>query len=183
VPRCPACRACIPCRITVASFLPDRSQRRCERRNTDLGIQLAPAAYTEEYFRLYSRYLATRHAGGGMDDPQPEDFERFLYTSWSPTRFLEIRHEEVLLGVAVTDLCSDGLSAVYTFFDPDYPARGLGTFGILSQIRLAQRLQLPYLYLGYWIAGHPKMDYKARFHPLEVRQDEGWHHLNGLRPA
>ena len=173
-PRCPACQACTPCRIPVNQFAPDRSQRRCGRHNADLQARLAPARFSDEYFALYTRYLGARHAGGGMDEPSPEDFDRFLYTAWSPTRFLELRRAERLLAVAVTDLCSDGLSAVYTFFDPAEDRRGLGTFAILSQLRLAQRMGLSHLYLGYWIAGHPKMDYKARFRPLELRVAGSW---------
>jgi len=173
-PRCPGCRACVPCRVPVDQFQPNRSQRRCQKRNADLTMHLALATRTDEYFALYHRYLAHRHAGGGMDDPEPEDFERFLFTTWSPTRFLELRQQERLLGVAVTDFCSGGLSAVYTFFDPAESARGLGTFAILSQIALAQRLGLPHLYLGYWIARHPKMAYKALYQPLEVRRGTAW---------
>jgi arginine-tRNA-protein transferase len=176
-PRCPACQACVPCRIAVQEFVPDRSQRRCEKRNADLELRVATARYSDEYFDLYRHYLGTRHAGGGMDEPSAEDFERFLYTSWSPTSFLELRAADRLLGVAVTDVCSEGLSAVYTFFDPECSSRSLGTWAILNQIALARRLGLPYLYLGYWIAGHPKMHYKARFQPLQVLRSGGWESL------
>jgi arginyl-tRNA--protein-N-Asp/Glu arginylyltransferase len=176
-PRCPDCQACVPCRIPVQEFVPDRSQRRCEKRNADLEVRVSTARYTREYFDLYRRYLGVRHAGGGMDDPGPEDFERFLYTTWSPTSFLELRAGELLLGVAVTDVCTDGLSAVYTFFDPQWHSRSLGTWGILNQISLARRLGLPYVYLGYWIAGHPKMHYKANFRPLQVLRSGLWDRL------
>ena len=137
----------------------------------------AAAAYSEEYFALYRRYLQARHPDGGMDDARPEDFARFLYTAWSPTRFVEFRSGGRLLAVAVTDFCADGLSAVYTFFEPDEHARGLGTFAILSQIRLAAERALPYVYLGFWIARHPKMNYKARFRPLEVLHGNAWTEL------
>lgn len=173
-PNCLGCRACVPARVPVARFRPDRSQRRCLRRNADLRIIVAPSIYRDEYFDLYRRYLNTRHAGGGMDDPDPEDFSHFLYTGWSPTRFVELRHDDRLLGVAVTDWAASGLSAVYTFFDPQETARGLGTFAILSQIELARRYDIPFLYLGFWIAGHAKMHYKARFRPLELLGEAGW---------
>jgi arginine-tRNA-protein transferase len=163
--------------VPVARFRPDRSQRRCLARNADLAVRIAPAAYTDEYFALYQRYLSARHRDGGMDDARPDDFARFLYTGWSPTRFIEFRRGEHLLGLAVTDFCPSGLSAVYTFFDPDETARGLGTFAILSQIRLARERGLPHVYLGFWIEGHPKMHYKARYRPLEVLRDGGWHEL------
>lgn len=173
-PHCQQCRACIAARIPVAAFVPDRSQRRRMKRNADLRVDVAPAGYRAEYFDLYRRYLGARHAGGGMDDPEPEDFSRFLYTEWSPTRFLELRLGKRLVGVAVTDLASNGLSAVYTFYDPDEAARGLGTYAILRQIELARELGLPHVYLGFWIRGHPKMDYKARFRPLELLGAAGW---------
>jgi arginine-tRNA-protein transferase len=173
-PQCPQCRACVPARIAVADFHADRSQRRCLKRNSDLQLNIAPAHYSHEYFTLYQRYLDARHAGGGMDNPDPQDFTRFLYTAWSPTWFLELREGADLLAVAVTDVTASGLSAVYTFYDPRQPERGLGTYAILRQIELARERKLPHLYLGYWIAGHAKMDYKARFRPLELLAPEGW---------
>jgi len=173
-PYCQNCRACIAARIPAAAFVLDRSQRRTLKRNADLSQTLAPAVFRAEYFELYQRYLAARHAGGGMDDPEPEDFSRFLFTDWSPTRFLELRLGKRLVAVAVTDFASSGLSAVYTFYDPAMPARGLGTYAILRQIELARAHGLPHVYLGFWIAGHPKMDYKARFRPLELLGPQGW---------
>lgn len=177
-PRCTGCHACIPCRIPVHRFRPDRSQRRCQRRNEDLDVVETDPGYSEERFALYRSYLDRRHHDGGMDDATPEDFSRFLAAPWSPTRFLELRLRGRLVAVAVTDRCPDGLSAVYTFFDPDEQARGLGTFAILAQIAWARRIQRDHLYLGYWIAGHPKMDYKRRFGPLEILGEDGWRTLD-----
>ncbi len=174
-PQCGGCHACIAARVPVAQFRPDRSQRRCLQHNRDLQLRIEPARHTDEYFQLYRRYLDARHAGGGMDDPDPEDFSRFLYTAWSPTSFIELRLRDRLLGVAITDVASSGLSAVYTFYDPDEDARGLGTYAILRQIELTRERDLPHLYLGFWIQGHPKMDYKARFRPLEILGADGWH--------
>ena len=176
-PQCGGCHACIAARVPVALFRPDRSQRRCLQRNRDLQLRIEPARHTDEYFQLYRRYLDARHAGGGMDDPDPEDFSRFLYTAWSPTSFVELRLHDRLLGVAITDVASSGVSAVYTFFDPDEDTRGLGTYAILRQIELTRERGLPHLYLGFWIQGHPKMDYKARFRPLEILGAEGWRKL------
>lgn len=178
LPQCPACRACIACRVAVARFEPDRSQRRCLTRNEDLELRVTPAGYSEEAFDLYQRYLSARHPDGGMDDASPVDFARFLYTTWSPTRFVELRDRDRLVAIAVTDFCADGLSAVYTFFDPNLPRRSLGTHAILSQIRLAAEQGLDYLYLGFWIAGHPKMDYKKRFAGLEILRNGNWQALN-----
>jgi leucyl-tRNA---protein transferase len=176
-PQCSGCRACIACRVPVARFEPDRSQRRCLARNADLDCTIASARYTDEYFALYQCYLRSRHRGGGMDDARPDDFARFLYTAWSPTRFVEFRRGGRLLALAVTDFCAAGLSAVYTFFDPDEQARSLGTYAILHQLALARERSLEHLYLGFWIDGHPKMHYKARYRPLEVLRDGRWHEL------
>jgi len=176
-PACRSCRACIAARIPVARFQPDRSQRRCLERNGDLQLVVAPAQFREEYFTLYRRYLSARHAGGGMDDPDIEDFERFLYTPWSPTKFLELRLGTRLLAVAVTDFAPNGLSAVYTFYDPEESARSLGTCAILRQVELARESGLPHVYLGFWIEQHPKMGYKARFRPLELLGADGWQAL------
>lgn len=182
-PQCPGCHACISARIPVAEFRPDRSQRRCLKRNRDLELRVAAPAFSDEYFDLYRRYLGARHHDGGMDDPATEDFERFLFTAWSPTKFVELRLGERLLAVAVTDFTATGLSAVYTFFDPGESTRGLGTCAILRQIELARERGLAYLYLGFWIARHPKMDYKARFTPLELLDGGAWRRLIPCAPG
>jgi arginine-tRNA-protein transferase len=174
LPHCGHCRACTPCRIDVEHFAPDRAQKRCMKRNADLVISESMAGYNAERHTLYERYLRQRHPGGGMDEADASDFRRFLTAPWSPTLFLEMRLAKRLVGVAVTDVCTNGLSAVYTFFDPDEHARSLGTFAILQQVALAKRRGLPWVYLGFWIEGHPKMDYKRRFRPLQVRGTAGW---------
>lgn len=173
-PHCQHCRACIASRVPVAEFVPDRSQRRCLKRNADVELRTVEPRRSEENFALYQRYLAARHPDGGMDDPAEEDFERFLACAWSPTKFFELRLAGGLVGVAVTDVVPQGLSAVYTFYAPDHAARGLGTLAILRQVEWARAKGIPYVYLGYWIARHPKMDYKARFHPLERLVDGQW---------
>jgi arginine-tRNA-protein transferase len=178
-PHCPGCRACTPCRVDTEAFVPDRAQRRCLKRNADLTVTEAIAGYNTERHTLYERYLQRRHPGGGMDDADASDFRRFLTAPWSPTLFLEVRKGPKLLAVAVTDVCLTGISAVYTFFDPDEEARSLGTYAILQQVALARRRAIPWLYLGFWIDGHPKMDYKRRFRPLQVRGAEGWAPLDG----
>lgn len=176
-PRCQGCQACVPCRIPVAEFRPDRSQRRCLARNEDLSVTESAPGYNEERYALYVEYLRARHRNGGMDEADPEDFQRFLSATWSPTVFLEIRQGRRLLGVAVTDVTASGLSAVYTFFDPWARSRSLGTFAILQQVELARAMALAHVYLGFWIAGHPKMDYKRRFRPLEVLKGSRWEHM------
>lgn len=173
-PHCQQCRACIPCRIDVQRFQPDRAQKRCQKRNADLVASECMPGYNRERHALYERYLQHRHPGGGMDDADASDFRRFLTAPWSPTLFMELRLGQRLVAVAVTDVCTNGISAVYTFYDPDETTRSLGTFAILQQIELARRRGTSWLYLGFWIDGHPKMDYKRRFRPLQIRTADGW---------
>lgn len=173
-PRCSTCRACIPARIPVMAFKPSRSQRRTWLRNQDLDVRSTPADFSEEHFALYRRYISSRHPGGGMDVADPERYREFLFSSWSDTWSYEFRLGPLLLAVAVVDRLSRGFSAVYTFYDPDFAERGLGTFGVLWEIAEAQRLGLTWLYLGYWIRECPKMRYKNRFHPLEIYHDGHW---------
>ena len=173
-PACPRCRACIPARVPVGKFRANRAQRRCAARNSDLEVSVEPAVYSDEYFALYRRYLSSRHRGGGMDEAVSEDFSRFLTSPWSPTKFVTFRDAGTLVAVAVTDFGRFGLSAVYTFFDPGREDRSLGTYAILTQIALTREAGLPHLYLGYWIANHPKMSYKQRFRPLELMRSDGW---------
>lgn len=173
-PHCGGCRACVAVRVPVADFVPDRSQRRCLRRNADVAVRVVAARRTDEQLALYRRYLLARHLGGGMDDHGAAEFEQFLVGAWSDGRFLEFRAGGRLLAVAVTDRVERALSAVYTFFDPDEPARGLGTLAILRQLEWARQEGLDHLYLGYWIEGHRKMDYKRRFRPLELFNGREW---------
>lgn len=179
-PHCRACRACVAVRVPVQRFAPNRSQRRCLARNADLEARVLPAQRSDEQLALYQHYLTSRHVGGGMDHHGASEFEQFLIGRWSSTRFLEIRQRDSrqLLALAVTDRCEDALSAVYTFFDPQQQARGLGTFAILQQLAWARREGLQHLYLGYWIQGHAKMDYKRRFQPLEGFIGHQWQPLS-----
>jgi leucyl-tRNA---protein transferase len=176
-PACRGCSACIPVRLPVAAFAPNRSQRRTWRLNAaEITWRDGPAAFCAEQFELYRRYLAARHADGAMAEDATEDsYRRFLVESWGGmTRFIEFRLDGRLVGVAVTDVLEQGLSAVYTFFDPELGERALGTFGVLTQIRIAQLLGRPYLYLGYWIAASRKMIYKERFRPIEAWDGQRW---------
>lgn len=173
-PHCRGCRACVAVRIPVDDFAPGRSQRRCLARNADVETRVLPAERNDERLALYRRYLGARHPGGGMDDHGAPEFDQFLIGGWARGRFLEMRLRGRLVAVAVTDLLDHALSAVYTFYDPDEGARGLGTLAILRQIEWARREGRRHLYLGYWIAGHDKMDYKRRFRPLERFDGRGW---------
>ena len=173
-PYCDHCRACIPVRIPVARFGADRSQRRAWARHQDLIAIEQPLEFFEDHYQLYQRYQAARHSGGGMDLDNREQYSHFLLQSHVDTRLVEFRENGVLRMVSVIDRLSDGLSSVYTFYEPEHPRGALGTYGILWQIEAARRLDLAHVYLGYWIAESPKMAYKSRFRPLEALIDGDW---------
>jgi arginine-tRNA-protein transferase len=135
--------------------------------------------FDQEHFDLYRRYTRLRHPGGGMDTDEPAQYRGFLISPWADTRFVEFRKEGRLLAVAVTDVMNQGLSAVYTFFDPDEPRRSLGVYAVLWQIDYARREGLPWVYLGYWIAETAKMSYKTRYRPLEAYLGGEWRRLGG----
>lgn len=176
-PRCAECSACMPLRVDVQRFAPSRSQRRCAQRNDGIGPFRILAQPSDEHFALYQRYVRHRHRGGGMDRGDRFDFDSFISSAWSPTRFAELRLDDRLLAVAVTDLVTDGLSAVYTFFEPEEEPRGLGTLAILRQVEWARHSGRRWLYLGFFIDGHPKMHYKSHFAPAEVLRDGAWQAL------
>ena len=152
--------------------------RRTLNANRDLRLNIVDAQFTQEYFDLYSAYLSARHSGGGMDESTPEDFEKFLLSGWCDTVFFEARRGNSLLAVGVVDVMSDCLSAVYTFFEPDHPNRGLGTLAVLKQIQMARHSQRKWLYLGYWLSDCPKMAYKSRFQPSEVYANGEWTNMH-----
>ena len=173
-PHCNDCTECQPCRIPVTTFVPKRNQRRCLKDNQDLSTNITKADYSDEHFELYQKYINSRHADSSMVNPKPEDFSNFLYSQWSNTHFLEVRKDEKLIAVAVTDYTDSGLSAVYSYFDPEESRRSLGTYCILRQIQQAKTLQLDYLYMGYWIKNCQKMEYKASFQPMEALINNTW---------
>lgn len=173
-PRCEACNECIPARVPVNTYKPNRTQKRTWEKNRDLTVTEVEPIFKEEHFQLYQRYLAGRHPGGGMDNPTTAQYLSFLTSSWSKTVFYEFRLHGQLIAIAVTDLLDVGLSAVYTFFDPDFNNRSLGTFAILWEIYETRRLGKTWLFLGYWIKDCRKMSYKDQFQPLEILRDGKW---------
>lgn len=173
-PDCDFCQACISCRVPVAEFQFNRSQRRILRRNESLRM-VEKSDLTDEFaYGLYQRYINQRHLDGDMFPASLEQYEAFIKTKLVDTRFFLCYEQDELLAVSVVDFLEQGLSAVYTFFDPDQSQRSLGNFAILWQINKCQELGLPYLFLGYWIKGCGKMEYKSKFRPLEMLINGRW---------
>lgn len=178
-PACPGCTACIPVRIVAGEFRPDRTMRRINKANTDLVARKVPARATAEQYRLFSRYQESRHAGGDMALMGFYDYRSMVEDSPIDTFLVEFRGPDgSLIATCLADRMSDGLSAVYSFFEPDLANRSLGTFMVTWLVEEALRLGLPYVYLGYWIAESRKMSYKARFRPLEAFGPNGWRVLD-----
>ena len=184
-PACEGCRACVSVRVVAADFQPSRNMRRIAERNADITGQMRTPAPTSEQYSVFRAYLDARHRDGGMADMTVLDYAMMIEDSHVDTRVIEYRRRGPntgitgrsngqMVAVALTDVLTDGLSMVYSFFEPDEGDRSLGTFMILDHIDRAIRMGLPYVYLGYWVAGSRKMDYKGRFLPQERLMPSGW---------
>ena len=178
-PHCDHCRACVPVRLVTEDFQSSRTQRRTRKRHAALESRTLELKYQPEHYALYLRYQSQRHAGGGMDQDSREQYRHFLLQSNVDSRLVEFREDGALRMVSIVDQLQDGVSSVYTFFDPEIAGASFGTYNILWQIDLCRQLDLPYLYLGYWIAQSRKMAYKIQFQPMEGLIEGRWQALAG----
>ena len=179
-PSCADCAACLSARIDVSRFTPSRSQRRVMKRGGEFVRKATSPWATEEQYDLFRRYLDSRHSDGGMADMDVFEFAAMIEETPIKSRVVEYlgRKDRDLVGVSLTDVLGDGLSMVYSFYDPDRAPDSLGTYMILDHIRIAQEAGLPYVYLGYWVPGSQKMGYKSRFSGLEIYLGSRWQSLD-----
>ncbi len=179
-PKCSQCQECIPVRIPVLDFQHSTAQRRIWKRGHSFTVTERAPCFSDEHFRLYQHYLTSRHPGGGMDNPTPEQYVSFLTADWADTAFVEFRDRQRLVAVAIVDYLDDGLSAVYTYFDPEYARFSPGKLAVLWQIQETLKQNKDYLYLGYWIRHCAKMQYKTDFTPLQAFRNGYWQSLAPL---
>jgi arginine-tRNA-protein transferase len=179
-PHCENCQACVPVRLRVDDLAPSRSQRRAWKHHQNLQAGILPLGFSDDHFRLYIAYQKARHAGGGMDREDAEQYRSFLIQSQIDTSLVEFREDGMLRLVSIVDRLGDGLSAVYAFYDTTAEGASFGTFNVLWLAEWCRRLGLPYLYLGYWIEESRKMAYKADFKPLERLTDGSWRLVEAL---
>jgi arginyl-tRNA--protein-N-Asp/Glu arginylyltransferase len=176
-PKCPNCSACVSVRIPSTEFKPSRGQKRVLKKNSDLQASIEEVRFEQEHFDMYFSYQQHRHSGSSMCDDDTSKYLSFIESSYSRSKFLCFRLNGKLIGITVLDQFDGGISAVYTFFDPDYSNRSIGTYAILYALKLSKVHNIPFVYLGYWIDGSPKMNYKRKFKPLQGYIDRQWQQL------
>lgn len=173
-PHCPGCSECIPTRIAVSQFIPDRNQKRCIKKNRGTTVIVKPARFEQVHYDMYMRYQNYKHEKGGMANSSKDDYINFLTSSWSNTLFVEFSIENELAAVAIVDVLDNALSAVYTFFEPEFSQYSLGNYAVLWQIQHAQEMNFQFVYLGFWIADCQKMSYKTQYKPIQGFIENKW---------
>ncbi len=177
-PYCGECTACIATRVLVNDFKMKRRQRRIWNKNRDISVEKVNNISADQYYELYEKYISQRHSDGDMYPPSREQYSSFLINDWELTDFYIFKDQQKIVAVAVTDNMQEGLSAIYTFYDPDYDSRSLGVYAVLWQIEQTKVLKLNHLYLGYWIKECKKMNYKTDYRPLQLLVNNNWRTLN-----
>ncbi|MCK5829694.1 MAG: arginyltransferase [Methylococcales bacterium] len=173
-PHCPSCSECIPTRLVVDHFTPSRNQKRCIKKNINTSVIIKPAQFEQSHYDMYMRYQQGRHQEGGMANSSEEDYINFLASSWCDTLFVEFHINGECAAVAIIDSLDNAVSAVYTFFEPKFSQYSLGTYAILWQIEHAKKIDLKYVYLGFWIKNCQKMSYKTQYQPIQGFTENEW---------
>ena len=176
-PHCPSCAGCIPARLSVDDFKPNRNQKRCLKKNRNTQATIKSAVFSQQHFEMYLRYQSHRHHDGSMANFSPNEYIQFLGSLWCDTRFVEFTIDNELAAVAVIDLLDNAWSAVYTFFEPKFASYGLGAYAILWEIEQAKLRHLEFLYLGFWIKNCQKMAYKINYQPIQLLINNQWTNL------
>lgn len=177
-PHCPRCSQCVSSRLHVSQFIPNRNQRRCIKKNKQTVVVVKAAKFEQAHYDLYLRYQQYKHTGGDMADSSEEDYINFLASDWCNTLFVEFSIDNTLAAVAIVDSLDNALSAVYTFFNPDFAVFSLGNYAVLWQIQYAQARELEFVYLGFWIKNCRKMAYKTHYQPIQGFVDNKWNDLS-----
>ncbi len=177
-PHCPTCSKCIPTRLIAKQFIANRNQKRCLKKNLATQATVKPAVFDQTHYDMYMRYQKHRHMDGEMANSTEQDYINFLSSSWCNTLFVEFSINDELAAVAIVDMLDNALSAVYTFFEPKYSQYSLGTYAVLWQIEHAKKLDLEFVYMGFWIQECRKMSYKTQYQPIQVYINNEWQTLN-----
>ncbi len=173
-PTCQTCNACKSCRVVVDAFKPSKSQKRINNKCSPLTTKVRQAYFSADEYQLFEKYIILRHSDGEMFPPSLKQYESFLCKDYGFNYFLETSIDDKVIAISAFDLLDDGLSAVYTFFDPEYDSLSLGVFSVIRLIELTKQTKLPYLYLGYWIKNCKKMSYKTKYQPMEIFDKNHW---------